>query len=144
MGMRINGTAKTDIQFDVYTDFTHARIIESWERVHLSGINFVTNKLKSRRRFQGIKWISVIYEELPDRPPDGSSIDRKCPTIEIKKSSTRILDRSARQYRWTKTRRNEESPKAYGKDRNAVGRVVFSSIVEITSERIHEAKLESN
>lgn len=30
--------------------------------------------------------MSVIYEELPDRPPDGSNIDRKCPTIEIKKT----------------------------------------------------------
>ena len=145
IGVRINGMVKTDVQFDVYwfhsSPRTRALLLRSWERIHLSGINFITNKLKSWRRFQGIKWISVIYEELPDRLSDGSSIDRKCPTIEIKKSWPRVLDWSTWHYQWMKTRQNEEIPKAYKK--NAVGRC-FLPIVEITSKRIREAKLESN
>lgn len=53
------------------TDFTVARarariLLRPWEHAHLAGINFITNKLKSWRRFQRIKWISVIYEEPSD------------------------------------------------------------------------------
>lgn len=67
---------------------TRAHIIAPVGTRSSGGINFITNKLKSRRRFQRIKWISVIYEERPVRRPDGSSIDRKCPTIELEKKES--------------------------------------------------------
>lgn len=134
--MRINGAAKTNVQFDIYwfrgSPRRRALLLHPWEQTHLAGINFVTNKLKSRRRFQRFKWISVIYEELPARLPDGSSIDRKCSTIEIKKK----LDADIGSIGIADERKQDKMKKAskYTRRTKRTAAVIFSAIAEITGQ----------
>lgn len=77
----------------------------------------------------------MIYEELPDRPPDGSSIDRKCLTIEIKKKrSTRVLDRSAPSMSENKVERRKPKSAREGQKR---GRTLFSLLHRENHERTY-------